>query len=122
MRTYHQYPEVVPSTSKPLARARQLVEIEVDPSSSAQLQQRISEDPRRQRRRLQNRTAQRAFRERKEQHVQDLAQELKDLEAEYDKLDEEHQKLQVAHRKLGQVLEIMDPGKECEQAASREYH
>ena len=53
-----------------------------------------------QRRRAQNRASQRAFRERKEKHVQQLEQQLSDLESKYEHLTQSYTDLGSAHQKL----------------------
>ena len=55
-----------------------------------------------QRRRAQNRASQRAFRERKEKHVQELEQQLETLEAKHRALAESHQRLGRTNHDLQQ--------------------
>ncbi|KAI4198575.1 MAG: hypothetical protein LQ346_002728 [Caloplaca aetnensis] len=57
------------------------------------------------RRRAQNRASQRAFRERKEKHVQQLEQELGTLEAKHHDLQKSHSNLGEANDKLKQEVE-----------------
>ncbi|KAL8916634.1 MAG: hypothetical protein Q9208_008393 [Pyrenodesmia sp. 3 TL-2023] len=57
------------------------------------------------RRRAQNRASQRAFRERKEKHVQQLEQELGTLEAKHHDLQKSHSDLGEANDKLKQEVE-----------------
>ncbi|KAL9014805.1 MAG: hypothetical protein Q9173_000559 [Seirophora scorigena] len=58
-----------------------------------------------QRRRAQNRASQRAFRERKEKHVQHLEQELETLEAKHRNLQKSHSNLGETNNKLKQEVE-----------------
>lgn len=55
---------------------------------------------RRIRRRAQNRASQRAFRERKERHVQQLEQQLAQLDSKYQTLDQSYSDLVISHHKL----------------------
>lgn len=72
-----------------------------------------------QRRRAQNRASQRAFRERKEKHVQRLEQQLEDLETKhreltksYTDLDSTHDKLQREAKQLREELDLFKSSKE----------
>ena len=58
-----------------------------------------------QRRRAQNRASQRAFRERKEKHAQDLQCQLDELEAKHKALLASYQKLDTTNAKLTQELD-----------------
>lgn len=58
-----------------------------------------------QRRRAQNRASQRAFRERKEKHVQHLEHELETLEAKHSELQKSHSNLGATNEKLRQEVE-----------------
>jgi AP-1-like transcription factor len=60
-----------------------------------------------QRRRAQNRAAQRAFRERKEKRAKELEEQLAEMSAKYKDLELEHLNLQDAHEKLQQTLELL---------------
>ncbi|KAI4209905.1 MAG: hypothetical protein LQ351_007190 [Letrouitia transgressa] len=59
------------------------------------------------RRRAQNRASQRAFRERKEKHVQHLEQELETLETKYQNLSKSHSDLGSVNNKLKQEVESL---------------
>ncbi|KAL9608580.1 MAG: hypothetical protein Q9167_006600 [Letrouitia subvulpina] len=59
------------------------------------------------RRRAQNRASQRAFRERKEKHVQHLERELETLEAKYQNLSKSHSDLGSVNNKLKQEVESL---------------
>jgi hypothetical protein len=63
-----------------------------------------------QRRRAQNRAAQRAFRERKEQNARELEEKLSSLEGRYGQLEETNAKLRDAYAKLKTVLDILVTG------------
>ncbi|CAD6580262.1 MAG: hypothetical protein ASARMPREDX12_009509 [Alectoria sarmentosa] len=56
------------------------------------------------RRRAQNRASQRAFRERKEKHVQHLEHELEELEAKHQNLSRSYTDLDSTHKKLKQEV------------------
>lgn len=58
-----------------------------------------------QRRRAQNRASQRAFRERKEKHVQHLERELEELETKYRNLSRSYTDLDSTHSKLKQEVD-----------------
>lgn len=60
-----------------------------------------------QRRRAQNRAAQRAFRERKEKHARDLEVELAALNDKYNKLENSHTELNAAYDKLRKTFELL---------------
>jgi AP-1-like factor len=60
-----------------------------------------------QRRRAQNRAAQRAFRERKEKHARDLEIQLNELTTKYQRLETSHAELNVAYEKLQKTLELL---------------
>ena len=57
-----------------------------------------------QRRRAQNRASQRAFRERKEKHVQHLEHELEELETKHQNLSQSYTDLDRTHAKLKQEV------------------
>lgn len=59
------------------------------------------------RRRAQNRASQRAFRERKEKHVQHLEHELETLEAKHRELKESHTNLGASNDRLKQEVESL---------------
>lgn len=59
------------------------------------------------RRRAQNRAAQRAFRERKEKHAQDLEIQLAALNEKYSKLESSHSELNAAYEKLRKTVELL---------------
>ncbi|KAL8935422.1 MAG: hypothetical protein Q9216_005440 [Gyalolechia sp. 2 TL-2023] len=59
------------------------------------------------RRRAQNRASQRAFRERKEKHVQHLEHELEALEAKHRELEKSHTNLGATNDKLKQEVESL---------------
>lgn len=60
-----------------------------------------------QRRRAQNRAAQRAFRERKEKHARDLEVQLSVLTEKYNKLEMSHSELNAAYEKLRKTIEVL---------------
>lgn len=60
-----------------------------------------------QRRRAQNRAAQRAFRERKEKHARDLEAQLAVLTDKYNKLESSHSELNAAYGKLRKTIELL---------------
>lgn len=60
-----------------------------------------------QRRRAQNRAAQRAFRERKEKHARDLEVQLSALSEKYNKLEMSHTELNAAYEKLRKTMELL---------------
>jgi AP-1-like transcription factor len=60
-----------------------------------------------QRRRAQNRAAQRAFRERKEKHARDLEAKLSELTDNYKSLEASHSELMTAYEKLQKTLELL---------------
>jgi AP-1-like factor len=60
-----------------------------------------------QRRRAQNRAAQRAFRERKEKHARDLEAQLSVLTDKYTKLEVSHSELNAAYEKLRKTIELL---------------
>jgi septal ring factor EnvC (AmiA/AmiB activator) len=60
-----------------------------------------------QRRRAQNRAAQRAFRERKEKHARDLETQLAALTDKYNKLETSHTELNAAYEKLRKTIELL---------------
>jgi AP-1-like factor len=60
-----------------------------------------------QRRRAQNRAAQRAFRERKEKHARDLEGQLSVLTDKYNKLEVSHFELNAAYEKLRKTIELL---------------
>jgi AP-1-like factor len=60
-----------------------------------------------QRRRAQNRAAQRAFRERKEKHARDLEGQLSVLNDKYNKLEVSHSELNAAYEKLRKTIELL---------------
>jgi len=60
-----------------------------------------------QRRRAQNRAAQRAFRERKEKHARDLESQLCALTEKYNKLELSHSALSGAYEKLRKTIELL---------------
>lgn len=59
------------------------------------------------RRRAQNRAAQRAFRERKEQHARDLETALAALTEKYQNLESSHSELNTAYEKLRRTIELL---------------
>ncbi|KAG8526834.1 uncharacterized protein KY384_008263 [Bacidia gigantensis] len=59
------------------------------------------------RRRAQNRASQRAFRERKEKHVQHLEHELEQLEAKHQNLEKSYTEVEGAHNKLQDEVETL---------------
>ena len=72
-----------------------------------------------QRRRAQNRASQRAFRERKEKHVQHLEQQLEDLDTKhrtlaksYDELDSTHETLKSEVKQLRSELQSIKSSRE----------
>lgn len=67
-----------------------------------------------QRRRAQNRAAQRAFRERKEKHARDLEAQLAALTDKYRTLETSHTELNAAYDKLRKTIELLtkDDGEE----------
>ena len=67
-----------------------------------------------QRRRAQNRAAQRAFRERKEKHARDLEAQLAVLTEKYNKLETSHSDLSAAYEKLRKTIELLTQDDECE--------
>lgn len=75
-----------------------------------------------QRRRAQNRAAQRAFRERKEKHARDLEVQLSALTEKYTKLEVSHSELTIAYEKLRRTIELLtqddDNGGEDEEGKS----
>ena len=64
-----------------------------------------------QRRRAQNRASQRAFRERKEKHAQDLQRQLEELEKKHKELLDSHSELDDLNKKL--VAEIDNLRRRC---------
>lgn len=60
-----------------------------------------------QRRRAQNRAAQRAFRERKEKHARDLEAQLGALTDKYRTLETSHAELNAAYDKLRKTIELL---------------
>jgi len=60
-----------------------------------------------QRRRAQNRAAQRAFRERKEKHARDLEVQLGVLNEKYIKLETSHSEISAAYEKLRKTIELL---------------
>lgn len=60
-----------------------------------------------QRRRAQNRAAQRAFRERKEKHARDLEAQLAVMTEKYNKLEVSHIELNAAYEKLRKTIELL---------------
>ncbi|OJD39016.1 basic-leucine zipper transcription factor [Diplodia corticola] len=60
-----------------------------------------------QRRRAQNRAAQRAFRERKEKHAKDLEAQLAVLSDRYGRLEQSHAELNTAYERLRRTLELL---------------
>ena len=74
--------------------------------------QRLTVPP--QRRRAQNRAAQRAFRERKEKHAKDLESQLAALTEKYRNLESSHTELNAAYNKLRKTIELLtkDDGEE----------
>src|SRR3954447_11082584 len=60
-----------------------------------------------QRRRAQNRAAQRAFRERKEKHARDLETQLSALTEKYRVLENSHTELNAAYDKLRKTIELL---------------
>jgi AP-1-like transcription factor len=67
-----------------------------------------------QRRRAQNRAAQRAFRERKEKHARDLEVQLNELTTKYRSLETSHAELTAAYDKLQKTLELLTQKEETE--------
>ncbi|KAF2125005.1 hypothetical protein P153DRAFT_117959 [Dothidotthia symphoricarpi CBS 119687] len=59
------------------------------------------------RRRAQNRAAQRAFRERKEQHARNLEIQLETLTDKYSNLEVSHLELNIAYEKLRKTIELL---------------
>jgi AP-1-like factor len=67
-----------------------------------------------QRRRAQNRAAQRAFRERKEKHARDLEAQLSVLTDKYNKLEVSHSELNAAYEKLRKTIELLTQDDDAE--------
>jgi AP-1-like factor len=67
-----------------------------------------------QRRRAQNRAAQRAFRERKEKHARDLEAQLSVLSDKYNKLEVSHSELNAAYEKLRKTIELLTQDDDAE--------
>lgn len=67
-----------------------------------------------QRRRAQNRAAQRAFRERKEKHARDLEVQLSALTDKYNKLEVSHTELNAAYDKLRKTIELLTQDDDAE--------
>ena len=67
-----------------------------------------------QRRRAQNRAAQRAFRERKEKHARDLEAQLAVLSEKYTKLEVSHSELNAAYEKLRKTIELLTQDDDAE--------
>lgn len=67
-----------------------------------------------QRRRAQNRAAQRAFRERKEKHARDLEAQLAVLSDKYNKLEVSHSELNAAYEKLRKTIELLTQDDDAE--------
>lgn len=67
-----------------------------------------------QRRRAQNRAAQRAFRERKEKHARDLEVQLNELTTKYRSLETSHAELTAAYDKLQKTLSLLTEKEENE--------
>jgi len=67
-----------------------------------------------QRRRAQNRAAQRAFRERKEKHARDLEAQLAVLNEKYNKLESSHTELNAAYDKLRKTIELLTQDDDAE--------
>jgi AP-1-like factor len=67
-----------------------------------------------QRRRAQNRAAQRAFRERKEKHARDLETQLSALTDKYNKLEASHSDLNAAYEKLRKTIELLTQDDDAE--------
>lgn len=67
-----------------------------------------------QRRRAQNRAAQRAFRERKEKHARDLEVQLAALTDKYNKLEVSHNELNAAYEKLRKTIELLTQDDDAE--------
>lgn len=67
-----------------------------------------------QRRRAQNRAAQRAFRERKEKHARDLEAQLTVLSDKYNKLEVSHSELNAAYEKLRKTIELLTQDDDAE--------
>jgi AP-1-like factor len=67
-----------------------------------------------QRRRAQNRAAQRAFRERKEKHARDLEAQLSILNDKYTKLEVSHSELSSAYEKLRKTIELLTQDDDAE--------
>jgi AP-1-like factor len=67
-----------------------------------------------QRRRAQNRAAQRAFRERKEKHARDLEAQLAILNDKYTKLETSHTELNAAYEKLRKTIELLTQDDDAE--------
>jgi seryl-tRNA synthetase len=67
-----------------------------------------------QRRRAQNRAAQRAFRERKEKHARDLEAQLSALTDKYNKLEVSHTELNAAYDKLRKTIELLTQDDDAE--------
>jgi hypothetical protein len=65
-----------------------------------------------QRRRAQNRAAQRAFRERKEKHARELEQKLSELTKRYQSLVTSHAELTTAYEKLQKTVETLSQKEE----------
>lgn len=67
-----------------------------------------------QRRRAQNRAAQRAFRERKEKHARDLETQLASLTEKYNKLEVSHTELNAAYEKLRKTIVLLTQDDDAE--------
>ena len=67
-----------------------------------------------QRRRAQNRAAQRAFRERKEKHARDIEVQLSVLTEKYNKLEVTHTELHAAYEKLRKTIELLTQDDDAE--------
>ena len=71
-----------------------------------------------QRRRAQNRAAQRAFRERKEKHARDLEAKLADMTEKYKNLEISHTELKISYEKLHKTLDLLVKGDEDDRLPS----
>jgi AP-1-like factor len=67
-----------------------------------------------QRRRAQNRAAQRAFRERKEKHARDLEVQLSAMSEKYNRLELSHTELNAAYEKLRKTIELLTQDDDAE--------
>jgi hypothetical protein len=97
----------VSSSERKLSTSSQLVEKSQTSSVSMYLSALIVCSKSLQRRRAQNRAAQRAFRERKEKRAKDLEEQLSIMTEKYKDLETEHLNLQESYEKLQQTIDLL---------------